>query len=79
MNEQSQNAVLHIEYTACEVCGDEPNPDALPPEYVYSLAPKDRDEEAVATYPFDGALDSPFACSVECFEEFFEANPEVRP
>lgn len=79
MNEQSGDAILSVEYTACEVCGDEPNPDAIPPEYVYSLAPANRNDEEVATYAFDGALDSPFACSSECFESFFETHPEVRP
>ena len=79
MTEQSSDAILHVEYTACEVCGDEPNSDAIPPEYVYSLAPEDRDDEEVATYAFDGGLDSPFACSAECFKGFFETHPEVRP
>ena len=59
MNEHSSDAVLHVEYTACEVCGDEPNPDAISPEYVYSLAPEDRDGEAVATYASMGRSTAP--------------------
>lgn len=70
---------LRVEYKACEVCGEEPDGDRIPPMYVYSLDPDDRDDEHVMAKPFGGSLSVPFACSEKCWQAFFEENPEVEP
>lgn len=55
------------EYTECAVCGYEPDPDRIPPHYVLSLAPEERDGDEIPSYPFGGELSVPFACSDECW------------
>jgi len=60
---------IEIEYHACSVCGHEPA-ETIPPKYVLSLDPDDRDEETIMSKPFGGSLSVPFACSDECFVEW---------
>ena len=55
------------EYTECAVCGYTPDPDRVPPHYVLSLAPDERNDHDVMSKPFGGSLSVPFACSDECW------------
>lgn len=69
---------IEVEYTACRVCGNEPEVRRIPPVYVYSLDEDDRDEKEVRAIPFGESVSKPFACSDACFNQFIDDNPEFE-
>jgi len=69
------------QHSECAVCGYEPEGDRIPPHYVLSLAPGEREGDEITSYPFGGSLSVPFACSDECWVDARDADfefPGVR-